>query len=74
MEHGFLKTSYILPTQCIYVIPMILRTMTNYFPTQTQPTGFYNLDVFTVRYELNLLIQFRLTLAFKGLPNLLIFM
>jgi hypothetical protein len=36
--------SYVLPTQCIYVFCMDLRTNTDYFSTQYQLTGFYYRD------------------------------
>ena len=35
---------YVLPTQCIYVFCMDLRTNSHYFPTQHGLTGFYNWD------------------------------
>jgi len=35
---------YILPTQCIYVFYMDLRTNSDYFPIQHQLTRFYNRD------------------------------
>jgi len=33
---------YVLPTQCIYVFCVDLRTNSYYFPLQHQLTGFYN--------------------------------
>jgi hypothetical protein len=36
---------YILPTQCIYVFCVVLRTTSDYFPIQHQLTGFYNRDI-----------------------------
>jgi hypothetical protein len=46
---------YVLPTQCIYVFCMDLRTNSDYFPTQHLLIGFYNRDeVLTARYELGL--------------------
>jgi len=39
-----IKRSYVLPTQCIYVFCVDLRTNNHYFPIQHQLTGFYNLD------------------------------
>jgi len=35
---------YVLPTQCIYVFCVDLRTNSNYFPTQHWLTGLYNRD------------------------------
>jgi len=44
---------YVLPTQCIYVFCVDLRTNSDYFPLQL--TSFYNPDgVFTARYGLEL--------------------
>jgi len=36
---------YFLPTQCIYVFCVDLRTSSDYFPMQRLPTGFYNRDL-----------------------------
>jgi len=33
---------YVLPTQCIYVFCMDLRTNSGYFPVEYYLTGFYN--------------------------------
>ena len=35
---------YVLPTQCIYVFCVDLRTNSDYFPIQHSLTGFYNRD------------------------------
>ena len=35
---------YVLPTQCIYVFCVDLKTNSVYFPIQHQLTGFYNRD------------------------------
>ena len=35
---------YVLPTQCIYVFCVDLRTNSDYFPIQHKLTGFYNRD------------------------------
>ena len=35
----------VLPTQCIYVSCVDLRTNSDYFPIQHQVTGFYNRDL-----------------------------
>jgi len=35
---------YVLPTQCIYVFCVDLRTNSDCFPIQHQLTGFYNRD------------------------------
>ena len=35
---------YVLPTQCIYVFCVDLRTNSDYFPLQHQLTGLYNRD------------------------------
>ena len=46
---------YVLPTQCIYVFCVDLRTNSDYFPVQYYLTGFYNRDiVYIARYELSL--------------------
>jgi len=37
-----IQQSYVLPTQCIYVFCVDLRTNSDYFPTQYQLTGFYD--------------------------------
>jgi len=45
---------YVLPTQCIYVVCVDLRTNSDYFTVQHWLTGFYNWDcVFTARYVLH---------------------
>ena len=36
---------YVLPTQCIYVFCVDLRTNSDYFPIQHYLTGFYNRDL-----------------------------
>jgi len=49
----------VLPTQCIYVFCVDLRTNSDYFPIQHWLTGLYNRDgVFTARYGLDIYIQF----------------
>ena len=35
---------YVLPTQCIYVFCVDLRTNSDYFPMQHKLVGFYNRD------------------------------
>jgi len=35
---------YVLPTQCIYVFCVDLRTNSDYFPIQYEMTGFYSRD------------------------------
>ena len=35
---------HVLPTQCIYVFCVDLRTNSDYFPIQHKLTGFYNWD------------------------------
>jgi hypothetical protein len=35
---------YVLPTQCVYVFCVDLRTNSDYFPMQHQLFGFYNRD------------------------------
>jgi len=46
---------YALPTQCICVFCVDLRTNSDYFPIQHWLTGFYNRDgVFTARYGLDI--------------------
>jgi hypothetical protein len=39
-----LSTFYVLPTQCIYVFSVDLRTNSDYFTVQHWQTGFYNWD------------------------------
>ena len=59
---------YILPTHCIYVFCVDLRTNSHYFPIQLWLTGFYNWDVvFTARYGLGLYIISQINLLFKAL-------
>ena len=42
---GFnIQQFYVLPTHCIYVFYVDLRTNSDYFPIQHQLTGFYNWD------------------------------
>jgi len=36
---------YVLPSQCIYVFCVDLRTNSDYVPTQHRLTGFYKRDV-----------------------------
>ena len=36
---------YVLPTQCVYVFCVDLRTNSDYFPIQHELTGFYNRDL-----------------------------
>jgi len=48
------STFYFLPTQCIYVFCVDLRTNSDYFTVQHWLVGFYNWDgVFTARYVLH---------------------
>ena len=55
-----IHTLHVLPTQCIYVFRVDLRTNSDYFPIQHSLTGFYNRDgVFTSRYGLSLYIILR---------------
>jgi hypothetical protein len=45
MYHQFnIQQFYVLPTQCIYVFCVDLRTNSDYFPIQHELTGFYNPD------------------------------
>ena len=45
MYHQFnIQQFYVLPTQCIYVFCVDLRTNSDYFPIQHKLTGFYNRD------------------------------
>ena len=47
------STFYVLPTQCIYVFCVDLRTNSDYFTVQHWLVGFYNWDaLFTARYGL----------------------
>ena len=46
MYHQFnIKQFYVLPTQCIYVFCVDLRTNSDYFPIQHSMNGFYNRDL-----------------------------
>ena len=48
------STFYVLPTQCIYVFCVDLRTNSDYFTVHHWLVGFYNWDsVFTARYVLH---------------------
>jgi len=43
MYHQFnIQQFYVLPTQCIYVFCVDLRTKSHYFPIQQQQTNVYN--------------------------------
>jgi len=45
MYHQFnIQQSYFLPTQCVYVFCVDLRTNSDYFPIQHKLFGFYNRD------------------------------
>jgi hypothetical protein len=45
MYHQFnIQQFYVLPTQCVYVFCVDLRTNSHYFPIQNKLTGFYNPD------------------------------
>jgi hypothetical protein len=45
MYHQFnTQQFYVLPTQCIYVFCVDLRTNSDYFPIQHYLTGLYNRD------------------------------
>jgi len=45
MYHSFkIHQFYVLPTQCIYVLCLDLRTISDYFPVRHYMTGFYNRD------------------------------
>jgi hypothetical protein len=55
---------YILPTECMYVFYMDLRKKWQLFTSLALTDQF---DVFSVRYRLNLYVQFRLILGFKWL-------
>jgi len=45
MYHQFnVQQFYVLPTQCIYVFCVDLRTNSDYFPIQHLLTGLYNQD------------------------------
>ena len=45
MYHQFnIQQFYVLPTQCIYVFCVDLRTNSHYFPIQHSLTGLYNRD------------------------------
>jgi hypothetical protein len=60
------KNFYIQPRECVNMFCVVLRTNSNYFPTQYWHVNINNQHgVFTERYELNLQRQFRLILNFK---------
>ena len=43
MYHQFnIQQFYVLPTHCIYVFCVDIRTNSNYFPIEHKLTGFYN--------------------------------
>ena len=45
MYHQFnIQQFYVLPTHCIYVFCVDLRTNSHYFPIQHKLTGLYNRD------------------------------
>ena len=45
MYHQFnIQQFYVLPTHCIYVFCVDLRTNSDYVPIQHQLSGFYNRD------------------------------
>ena len=44
---------YVLPTQCIYVFCVDVRTNSDYFPIQYNTIGVITETVFTARYGLN---------------------
>jgi len=45
MYHQFnIQQHHVLPTQCIYVFCVDLRTNSHYFPIQHKLIGFYNAD------------------------------
>jgi len=45
MYHQFnIQQFYVMPTECIYVFCVDLKTNIDYFPTQHSLTGFYNGD------------------------------
>ena len=53
-ELTYLTLFYVLPTRCIYVFYVDLRTNSDYFTVQNWLVGFYNRDgVFTARYVLH---------------------
>ena len=41
-RHFNMQQFYVLPTQCIYVFCVDLRTNSDYFPIQHELTGLYN--------------------------------
>ena len=53
---------YVMPKLCVYVFCVDLRTNSDYFPIQHLLIVFYNLEgVFTMRYELLLLIRAKIS-------------
>ena len=68
MYHQFnIHKFCMLPTQCIYVFCVDLRTNSDYFPIQHQLTGFYNRrNVFTARYGLDLYMSCGFMLFFRA--------
>ena len=52
-RHFNIQQFYVLPTQCIYVFCVDLRTNSDYFPIQHIQTGPFNgSKLFSMRYEL----------------------
>jgi hypothetical protein len=56
-----------LPTQCIYVFCVDLRTNSDYFPIQHQLTGFYNRDGVYLLRGTDWVYKYNLRYVFKGL-------
>ena len=62
-QKGNIQKLHVLPTQCVYVFCVDLRTNSDLLRTAVPyVTAFYS-KVFTARYDLNLEVQFRLMLA-----------
>jgi hypothetical protein len=57
---------YVLPTQCIYVFCVDIRTNSHLLRIAVPYVTVFYSSVFTARYDLSLEIQLKLTLAYTG--------
>ena len=71
MYHHFnIQQFHVLPTHCIYVFCVDLRTNSHYFPIQHYLTGLYNRDgVCLLRGTDRVFVRFRILLFSKGLKR-----
>jgi hypothetical protein len=76
MYHQFnIQQFYVLPTQCIYVFCVDLRTNSDYFPIQHYLTGSYNREGVCLLRGTDwvfICIKFRSVLFFDGLLKTLL--